>query len=112
MGYRMNSIQGRNAGVNTAPGFGRVNVAPAGEQGTIGSAAYAVKDENMSAVKSTYRDMRQGTNASGNNKFGAKMDKYNARNAALSYAGGDSKMMLQDASGNRAPGLSGYFPNK
>lgn len=98
-GYKINSIHSRNAGVQAAPGFTRINRAPSGEEWRSGLAAYAVRNDDMPKVKKTYKEMRKEKGLS----------EADARSAALSSAPGSE--MLQDASGNRVT-KNPIFKNK
>ena len=68
------------------------------QRGYRGHAAYAVPNESMPGIKEHYRDLRRGTNNSGNNPENQTMGSETARQTAIVGANGH-QTMIQDAYG-------------
>ena len=86
------------AGGAAPMGTTKVFQAPTSQRGYSGHAAYAVPNESMPGVKSHYKDLRMGTNNSGNNPENQTMSRQDARSVSMTKGGGKSTM-IQDASG-------------
>lgn len=82
----------------TAPqGTTKVFQAPSSLRG-YGQAAHAVPNESMPGIKEHYKDLRRGTNNSGNNPENQTMGRQDARDVSTTTGGGKS-IMIQDAYG-------------
>jgi hypothetical protein len=80
----------------TAPeGTTKIYQTPASLQG-YGKAAYAVPTESMPGIKDHYKDLRRGTNNSGNNPENQTMGRQDARSVSMTKSKGT---MIQDAYG-------------
>jgi hypothetical protein len=80
----------------TAPeGTTKIYQAPSSVRG-YGQAAYAVPNKDMPGIKDHYRDLRTGTNNSGNNPENQKMGRQTARDVSMSKS---KRTMIQDAYG-------------
>ena len=85
------------AGGAAPEGTTKVYQAPASLRG-YGQAAHAVPNESMPGIKEHYRDLRMGTNNSGNNPENQTMGRQTARDVATTTGGGKATM-IQDAYG-------------
>lgn len=85
------------AGGAAPEGTTKVFQSPSSVRG-YGQAAYAVPNESMPGIKEHYKDLRRGTNNSGNNPKNQTMGRQTARDVSMTTGGGKSTM-IQDAYG-------------
>jgi hypothetical protein len=83
------------AGGAAPMGTSKVYQAPSSQRG-YGKAAYAVPNESMPGIKDHYKDLRMGTNNSGNNPENQTMGRQDARSVSMTKSKGT---MIQDAYG-------------
>lgn len=84
------------AGGAAPMGTTKVFQAPTSQRGYSGQAAYAVPTESMPGIKANYKDLRRGTNNSGNNPENQTMSRQDARSVSMTKSKGT---MIQDAYG-------------
>ena len=92
---KVKEVKPTPAGGAAPMGTSKVYQSPSSVRG-YGQAAYAVPNESMPGIKDTYKDLRRGTNNSGNNPENQTMGRQDARSVSMTKSKGT---MIQDAYG-------------